>query len=266
MNIDPKFIDVDFSKDPNYVQGYFGKQPDLKLMMDNYGDVANVYDEATLKEAAKRIKEAGGGCSRLVKYVLNQKQEGSCVGNGTTAALQIIWAKQYGLDKVIPMSAMSLYKRIGRSAQSGAVVSDAWKEIKERGVLPLDTDENKARFKHTHPATGFSVPLPQGWEETAKMFKGLEATICTHVNEVLSALADRCPVVVGRRGHCVCYCDLLYDDNFVVPYVNSWGKWGSPLGHMEYGFGFDTLQVIKEASDWAFALRSATTPDFITNA
>jgi len=263
MNIDPKFLDVDFDLDPNYVKGYEGKQPELGVMLDSYADVAHVYDEKTLKEAAARIKETGGGCSRLVTHIKNQSQEGSCVGNGTTAAAEIILAKQFGRDRVVELSAMSLYKRIGRSAQSGAVVSDAWKEIEARGVLPLDTVENKQRFKHTHPATGFSKPLPNGWEETAKLFRGLEATICRSSQEVMSALADRVPVVVGRRGHCICYCDLLFDGKFIVAYVNSWGKWGSPGGHMEYGFGFDSEQVIKEASDWAFALRSMTTPDFL---
>lgn len=264
LTIDPKFVDYDFTKDPNYVQGYTGKQTDsMKACMASYGDVAHVYTDAQLKEAAAKIKDAGGSASRLVTRILNQSQEGSCVGNGSTQGNQIVQAKQFGRDRVVQLSAMSLYKRIGRSAQSGAVVSDAWKEMQDRGIIPLDTPENKERFKHTHPATGFSKPLPQGWEETAAMFKGLEATIIDSMAELLSALVDGFPVIVGREGHCICYCDPLFEDGkWHVVYANSWGKWGQAAGHMEYGFGVDTESQIKKSSDWAYAIRSVTTPTF----
>lgn len=263
MNIDPKFIDYDFPSDPNYVQGYEGKQPELKKMLASYADVAHVYNEATLVETAKRIESEGGGTERLVTRIFDQQQEGSCVGNGSCQAFEITQAIQFGRERVVPISPMSLYKRIGRSAQSGAVVSDAWEEINAKGVLPLDTDENKKRFKHTHPATGFGKQLPSGWEETAKMFRGLEATICDNEAEVLSALADGWSVVVGRQGHCICYVSyFLKDGKLFVLYVNSWGSWGQAAGHMPHGFGVDTPSQIRQASDWAFAIRSVTAPEF----
>lgn len=263
MNIDETYLDVDFPKDPNYVQGYLGKQPELKRMLASYGDVAHVYNEQTLIETAKRIEADGGGTERLVTRIYNQKQEGSCVGNGSCQAFEIVQATQFGREKVVPISAMSLYKRIGRSAQSGAVVSDALEAMQDKGVLPLDTDENKQKFKHTHPATGFSKPLPSGWEETAEQFKVLEATVCDSEAEVLSALADGFPVVVGRQGHCICYVSFfLKDGKLFVLYANSWGDWGQAAGHMPSGFGVDTTSQIRQASDWAFAIRSITTPSF----
>ena len=259
--MNPKFIDYDFPSDSNYVQGYFGKQPELETLCANYEDVAPVYTDEQIKEKIAN-KSRQGGAARLVTRIFNQKQEGSCVGNGSCQAFELAQARQFGKDRVVPISPMSLYKRIGQSAQSGAVVSDAWKEMSAHGVLPLDTPENKKRFKHTHPATGFSVPLPAGWQEKGAMFKGLEATIIRGVQPLKSALSDEWPVVVGRAGHCICYVDILFQSRWLIPYVNSWGEWGDKYAHWDYGFGFDTDKLFVSASDWAFAIRSITVPSF----
>lgn len=260
-----KFIDVDFTKDPNYVPGYTGKQPLLGDRLARYEDAATVYREADLKEIAAEIAKRNAGLEFLVKAIKNQQREGSCVGNGTTQAFEVTQGMKFGRERIVEISAMSLYKRIGSSAQSGAVVSDAWEELEARGVLPLDTAENKARFKHTHPATGFGKSLPSGWEETAAMFKGLEATICDTMPELLSALANGHAVVVGREGHCIVYLRAIWNaelGRWEMLYANSWGNWGIAAGHMPYGFGLDTEAQIKKSSDWAFAIRSITTPEF----
>lgn len=266
MKMIEDFIDYDFPSDPNYRPGYFGKQRDaLRAMMPAYADVAATYSESDLKILADEIDKRKAGLEYLVTRVYNQKQEGSCVGNGSCQGHEVKQAMQFGRDRVVAISAMSLYKRIGRSAQSGAVVSDAWDEMSTRGVLPLDTPENKARFKHTHPATGFGTPLPPGWEETGKLFLGLEATIIDDRLELLSALVDGHPVIVGREGHCICYLRVRWNatlGRWEAIYVNSWGQWGAAFGHMPYGFGIDTESQIRKSSDWAYAIRSVTTPEF----
>ena len=261
-----KFIDVDFTKDPNYVPGYTGKQPLLGERLARYEDAATVYKEPELKELASEIAKRNAGLEFLVKAVKNQQREGSCVGNGTTQGFEVLQGLKFGRERIVEISAMSLYKRIGSSAQSGAVVSDAWEELEARGVLPLDTPENKARFKHTHPATGFGKPLPAGWQETAAMFRGTEATVCDTMPELLSALVNGCPVVVGREGHCIIYLRPIWNaelGRWEMLYCNSWGQWGIAAGHMPYGFGIDTESQIRKSADWSFALRSCVTPEFI---
>lgn len=258
------FLDYDFTRDPRYLRGYHPAQIDTSKFAA-YEDTATVYPRSAWRDMAMELKAAGGGLSQLVNWILNQLQEGSCVGNGTTQGCQILQAKQFGKERAVQMSAMSLYKRIGQSAQSGASVQDALTEMQAKGELPLDTPENKARFKHTMPATGFSNKMPDGWETTAAQFKIDEVTICKSIDEIVSANFNQEPVIVGRDGHCICYCDPVWDEQanaITEGYANSWGEWGAPLGGQPYGFGFDSMKIIGHAASWAFAIRSVTSPGF----
>lgn len=260
-----RFIDVDFSKEPRYVMGHLGERPEDEKKFRRYEDVAHIYPRSQWKELAAEMKARGGGLSQLIIWILNQLKEGSCVGNGSTGAVQAKQAQQFGKERTIQLSAMSLYKRIGQSAQSGAVVSDALEALQAHGELPLDTPENKERFKHTMAATGFSQKMPAGWEETGKSFKVDEVTLCKTVDEVVSAGFDEHPTVVGRDGHCVYYTDPIWSEKtggIVMAYANSWGKWGEPLGHLDYGFGFDSERLISSAAHGCYTIRSVTCPTF----
>ncbi len=169
-------------------------------------------------------------------------------------------AKQFGKEKVVHLSAISLYKRIGSSAQSGAMVSDGWGEMKSRGILPLDNAVNRARFGScVMPNTGFRTPFPAGWQAVAAKFAGLEASIVKSEAGLWSALACQHPVVVGRQGHSICYSRPT--KNRLVGYPNSWSaQWGQPLGDMTGGWGFDSASQIRQSASWAYALRSVTVP------
>ena len=142
------------------------------------------------------------------------------------------------------------------------MVSDGWAEMNARGILPLDTPENRARFGNkVMPNTGWSTKRPAGWEEVASQFAGLEATIIRSVSGLLTALCNQDPVVVGRQGHSICYVrPMRKSGSRVVAYCNSWGSWGSGLGDFDYGFGFDSESQIRQSASWAFALRSVTVP------
>lgn len=247
-----KFLDVDFTRDAKYVPGFNGYGDVEKFAA--YGDEAPTYPESQWRDMAAAMKL---GCDDLVTRIYNQKSEGSCVANATSQAIEIVQAKQFGKENVVHLSAISLYKRIGRSASSGAVVSDAWDAINEKGVLPLDDEANKARFKHTMPNTGFSTPYPSGWEETAKQFMGLEALAINNMQDGMSALLNGHPVVVGRSGHSICYCrPIVQDGKLVIKYANSWGDWG------DKGYGYDSSSKAGSAFRGAFAIRSVTVPTF----
>lgn len=251
--LDP-FLDVDFTKDPRFVLGDITPPGELFGDVRGYGDVFQEVPEDDWEKEVEKLDADGGGMERLVVNIFNQGREGSCVANACSQAHQIVQAKQWGKELTIKLSAMSLYKRIGSSAQSGAMVSNGLKEMRTRGILPLDTPENKAKFKHTHPATGFNVRLPDGWEETGKLFLTLEWFELRGINQLISALLKGKPVVVGRAGHSICYCRPRFVNGVLrVNYANSWDyDWGIPLGDMKGGFGTDSLSYIKSSAQWAF--------------
>jgi hypothetical protein len=254
--IDPRWIDVDFPSDPKFVFGDVGLAHFDPTARAGYGDVVPVIPEAEWRTHIDAIDAAGGGADLLVTRIYNQGNEGSCVANACSQALEIIQAKQFGRDKVVPLSAISLYKRIGSSPNSGAMVSDGLDEIASRGVLPLDTPANRARFgSAVMPNVGFRTPFPAGWEATAANFKAHEWLTVDTVQELITALIHQHPVVVGRAGHSICYCRPMYQSGqLVVKYANSWGDWG------DAGFGYDSMRLIRSSASWAFALRSVVIP------
>jgi hypothetical protein len=252
--IDKDLIDVDFADHREFVFGDLGRRA-FEPRFQSYADVVPVIPESQWPEEAEKIKAAGGGCSALVTRIYDQKSEGSCVANACSQAHEIVQAKQFGRENVVHLSAISLYKRIGRSAQSGAMVSDGLDEMAERGVLPLDTPENRAKFgAAVMPNTGFRTAYPAGWEAVAAKFAAHEWFIVDTVAELITALIHHHPVVVGRSGHSIVYVDPVYDSGqLLVKYPNSWSEnWG------ENGYGYDSLRMIRSSASWAFALRSVT--------
>jgi len=259
-DIDDQFIDVDFEKDPNYVFGDLGD-----FVFGDYSDYASVVKELTEKEineAIERIQAEDTGGEWLVKEIKNQKREGSCTAQAIAHAHQSKQAEQYGLDKVILISSMSLYKRIARSASSGSAPSDGMRELESRGILPLDTPENRTQFgSAVMPNVGFNSPFPADWEETAKRFSSMEWHAVKTINGLMTALCNRDPVVVGREGHAICdTTPLNVSGRWGVAYANSWGQWGQGMGAHDYGFGVDTLAQVKKSAKYAFVLRSVRSP------
>jgi hypothetical protein len=253
MNIDPKFIDVDFVTDPHYTFGNAGVRWFESWRCQSYADNIEVIPESQWKDLVAQMDAAGGGADQLVTRIYDQKQEGSCVANACSQAHEILQAAKFGKENVTHLSAMSLYQRIGSSPNSGAMVDDGLEEMAERGVLPLDTPENRAKFGDQVMAnTGWRNPKPSGWETTAKKFRATEWFIVDAVPELITALLNQHPVVVGRAGHSICYTRPVYKDGkLLVKYANSWsGGWG------EQGFGYDSMNLIRSSSGWAFALRS----------
>ncbi len=257
MDIDSQFTDVDFSRDPRFVYGDQGKR--TFAASRRFADSIIVLSPTEINEAIERLEAEGGGLERLIVEVKDQKQEGSCVGNATTQANQIVQGVQLGKDGVTVLSAISLYKQIGSSPQSGAVVSDALEAMQTVGCLPLDTPENRAKYgTDVMPATGFYTPWPVNWKATAKKFTCPEAFELTSTDELITALLIGFPVVVGRQGHSICYVrPIIKGGQINVIYVNSWSEdWGMALAGFRGGFGVDSLSYVRQASQYAFALRT----------
>lgn len=253
--INDEFVDVPFEKQPEFVMGDLG--PGV-VMCSAYEDAVPVLSRSQIMAETEKIAADGGGLERLVTRIFNQGREGACVSDACGQADELAQAIQFGKENVTPVSAISLYKRIGRSASSGAMVSDGLEELVKRGILPLDTPANRAKFgEHVMPNTGFNTPFPAGWEATAKKFAAVEYHVVRTTDGLLTALCNQHPVVVGREGHSICYVrPMIKNGRLVVAYVNSWGEWGAGLGDFKYGFGFDTESQFTKSAGWAFVLRS----------
>lgn len=262
-DIDDRFIDVDFRTDPRYVFGDTGRKTFGRVFAQRLKDAIPLVPRSQWEAEFEKTQAAGGGAERLVTRIYDQGSEGSCVANASSQAHEIVQAKEFGKDKVVHLSAISLYKRIGRSPQSGSSCDDALDEGTTRGILPLDTPENRARFGDAvMPNTGFYKPYPANWEPTAKFFRYVERLIIEDMDEMGTALANQLPVVVGRQGHSICYVGQIWKNGRrLAPYPNSWSMaWGAPMGDMPGGFGFDSENQIAMSADWAFALRTITNP------
>lgn len=250
-DFDDRALDVDFERDERYVFGDLGARVfGLETFEQRFG----VLSDAEIEECIDAADAAGGSLDLLISRIMNQRQEGSCASNATAQAVEVIQCKEHGPEGVILVSPISLYKRVARNAQSGSVISDNWDELNKRGILPLDTPENRARFgDHVMPHTGFNTPFPRGWEETAARLKGLEAWPISTVSGMYTAWAKGYPVVVGRDGHAILYVRLMRDARRrrVFKYANSWNDdWG------DKGFGYDSESKFTQSARWAFALRA----------
>jgi len=184
---------------------------------------------------------------------------GNCVANACAQAHQVVQARQFGLDRVIDLSAISLYKRIGRSASSGAMVSDGLKEITGNGILPLDTPKNREIFGNAvMPNTGFQERFPPDWELTAKRLAGVEWDTVRTIKGLFTALVNHLPVIVGREGHSICYVRPRRNgSNRSIDYPNSWSlRWGFGQGNTEGGWGRDTPRQVEKSAKYCFTLRS----------
>lgn len=259
FEIDDKFLNVDFSKQPEFVFGDLGGQ----CFGSAYESIEELIPRNQWEAEAEKLEATKTGLEWLITRIFDQDGEGACVSDMTAQAHEVLQAAQYGKENVIHLSAISLYKRIGRSAQSGAMLSDALEEMRSRGILPLDTPENRTKFgEHVMPNIGFNRRFPDGWESTAAKFKSHEAHVVQSVEGLVTALLKGHPVGVGRQGHSIVYVGIRFKSGkMYCPYANSWRlDWGQPMGDMTGGFGVDSESQIRQSSSWAIAWRSATVP------
>lgn len=256
VEIDDQFVDVDFTKDPSYVFGDLGGT--FETPCGNYESAEPLLTWSEIDGAIDALdSEQESSLEYLVRRVYNQRNEGSCVGNAGTQGIEVVGVKEFGKELMPELSAISLYKQIGRSPSSGAMVSDAMESLRETGVLPLDTPANRAKYgEHVLPPTGFHTKWPTGWKETAAKFRGAEFLALRGLPEMFSASCKGYPIIVGRQGHSILYLRPLPNRRFL--YVNSWGNWGQAAGHMPSGFGVDSASQVKQSASWAFAIRAGS--------
>lgn len=262
--INPSFIDVHFPDQPQF--NYGCAAPSLARVRacgPSYEEELGIIPRDEWGDRVRAIDDSDTGMDWLVAYILDQGNEGSCVGNAEVAGLMVLDASENGQEYVTQLSAISAYKQIGSSPNSGAMVDDAMEAALATGVLPLDTPANRAKYGNfVMPATGFYSSFPQNWKKQAANFRLAETFVVRSVDGIISALLRGHPVQVGRSGHSILYLRPMFRNrqygsfnSLLVKYVNSWGQWGDAGGIHQYGFGYDSLGLIQESAYWAFAFR-----------
>lgn len=277
--IPDQYVDIDFAVQPQYVRGYdpgrrtFETREKLYCGLKEFSDTIEVLSESRCFEIADS-KEADAAAGKkvvsddLVKFIHDQSREGSCVGNGFSGLFEYVETRQVGMPNCVVMSPISLYKQIGSGPNSGAMLEDAWDKITEVGFLPLDTDVNRRNFKHVMPATGFYEKFPDGWKDTARQFLVLEGYVIRRYEEFLTAAVNDLGIVYGRAGHCIYTPGRLVKSNGrrLMKYANSWGDWGDAGGKHSSGFGYDSMSMIRDGSDFAVAFRAVKVPQLAISA
>lgn len=257
VDIDDRWVDVDFVKEATLADRKMGDLARPTAADQQFGaprlkDRVATIERSKWPELAEAMEANGGGCDAFVTYICDQDGEPSCTSNATIKSHEIIQAQQYGLDKVVPLSPISLYMRVG-SRNSGSSVDANLRELANRGALPQNTTANKARFPHTMPHNGYGTKYPSGWENTAGMFRALEWFEIRDEEEFVTASFLGWPVVYGRQGHAICSVRPVLSSRgvLVFKYANSWHEsWG------DKGYGYDSFSQIRMGAGWAFALRA----------
>lgn len=252
------FVAVGYSKQKEFVYGCAGIG-ELETAKTFASTGIKLIPRNEWKALAAKRAEEKTSAAWLVTRIYNQKQEGSCVANACSQALEITQARQFGRDKVVPLSAISLYKRIGSSPGSGAMCAHGVREMQQRGILPLDTPENRKLYGDAvMPNTGFYEKYPDNWEATAAHLCADEVIVARNLDEMISGLFANWAAVVGRQGHSICYVDPTFrGESLFVPYPNSWDySWGQPYGYMRGGWGFDSESVARQSAGECLLIRS----------
>lgn len=256
-----KFMDVDFRRESLRKQKSTGHLPNVAKP----GTFRGIFEEAESiipsSEWNDRINERDATYSwpsELITWVCDQDGEGSCVSNATTKQHEVIQARQFGMDQVVRLSPVSLYKETGSSPGSGSTLDDNISVISSRGVLPLDTAENKARFSATFPHNGFYTKYPSGYLNVCKLFTDHEYYDITSMEGFMTALLKGFPVLYARQGHCILGVRVfLQGSKRIWGYCNSWGNWGDRLNqNISYGMGYDSESLIRSCAYGSVALRS----------
>jgi hypothetical protein len=247
--ISDKFVDVDhtFSGwiDSDEDRTYGAAFPDELLV-----------DRSEWRDRIEERKKAQHSLQRYHPYVYNQKPESCCVYCSAAGCLTIRRNLSLGNSKQVVLSPLSGYARVATSRHSGSTMWGALEQCREVGLLP--SDKHSKDYPHTfRECTPFAWPraFPDGWRETAKLFRCTEWCRIDSRTQFASAVLGDMPVCYGRSGHSICAEDLLWHEGrFVVSYCDSYSKNRGDNGRL-----YDTERYWATGGAWA--CRVVTLPE-----
>lgn len=199
----------------------------------------------------------------------HQGNSHECVCHASIQSFEIAYNRQLGLNRAVYFSPLALYTRITGGRQwGGSVVNDALRELMNRGAIPefdgpewlggkggqskffkACVQQTSGRSEDHWPAKGFVTPsrLPEGWQDTSRHFRVLEAYYIPDREAHFSALLRGWCVVNGRSGHSIPH----------VKVVKSNGRYLSRYKDSYNVYRYDSEGM----TGGGFAIRSVTIPD-----
>lgn len=255
-----RVIDVDFKQAVPTGQslGMLQESPNdmfSRAPAESYGNFLPLIPRSEWKARADKINPKLRKCIRNVK---NQRNEGSCVGNGGTGQWQFAACLQFGADEDYRiLSAAIAYSMIGSSANSGAYVGDVVTLLSETGCIVESGHGylDKYQFGPTgfYDAKNYRKANPDWVKDAANYLSGEYYRVDT-VDEWATALLSGHPILKGRSGHCIFDFIWDYDEaaKWFAGYCNSWGDWGDPINEfVGNGLGWDSERSIDSQSGYA---------------
>ena len=207
------------------------------------------------------IEKHGATSDKYSDRFTHQGNSHECVSHAAQQAIMTAYNRQLGgVEHSVWFSPLALYTRITGGRQwGGSNVMDSLYEMMENGMIP-DSDgpagegTQAVKFKHTLYTTAgsgekFVKPrdLPDGWEQTAKHFRVLEAFTIPDEQAHFSAVFHGMVVVNGRQGHSIPHFYGLYENRkYYTAYKDSYDRW---------------LYDSERLWGGGYCIRSVTTPD-----
>lgn len=187
----------------------------------------------------------GGGLDRLIVHRYDQDGEGTCTSNQEAQGGNVLQAIQFGKDRVIPCSPISIYMQVAPGPNTGSAVGDCLRQHQRVGALPLDTPRARelmgAQWTQGMDAVGYNKrKYWTGWEDTARYFRIDRHYDVTTPEGFITALLRGWPVGYGRSQHSILGVGVAMNNGVAyVRYINSWGAWGETR-HGIQAYGYDS--------------------------
>lgn len=188
----------------------------------------------------------------------HQGNSHECVCHAATQSFEIAYNRQFaGTKHAVYFSPLALYTRITGGRQwGGSNVDDSLRELMSRGAIPehdgpewlggkagqvkrfkFTVNQTAGRSEDQWPTKGFITEskFTDGWEQTARHFRVLEAYYIGSRDAHASALLRGWCVVNGRQGHSIPHVKLvknsgrylsMYRDSYNRDLYDSEGLWG----------------------------------------
>jgi len=174
------------------------------------------------------------------------------------------WESQGKSGHPVCVSQISIYAEANPRQWGGAGCQQVLGIALRRGFIPEPIWGQEKLFKHTLHGTagkggannsnGPWVPVsrfPDGWQETAMHLRPLEIINPRSYEQVVCCLLAGRAVGVGRSGHSIPYCSVVWRDNqLYAAYSDSYDV-----------IRYDSLRMIRSAVGGSYCVWSTTTPD-----
>ena len=282
--IDPSLIDVRLPEHDGY-PAHLAAEDTRDALQDVCGDAARsmpaswMIDPRDWPDAARDNDRFGTWGLNYIDRFTNQHSTHECTTHSLRANFEaarnreraISYAEGPKKDFRYPESAkagsvwlspLSVYCEANPRQWGGANVRQVLEIAVRRGMLPETVQPAEYGFKHAlhgtcgkggmNQASGDWVSLsrlPEGWEETAKLFRPLEVIFPASYEEAVSCLLRGLVVSVGRDGHAVPYAKYMAGERLAC-YVDSYDV-----------LRYDSERTMKSSWRGSFAIVTTTKPD-----